>query len=151
MSCCSCTTRRCGSTGGIQGVKSEDLLHSALARPVNKLAYADPGTLDLCHLAAAYAYGLASNHPFNDGNKRTAWSSSGAVPQAERHGHDRICRRNHRADGPVGVRPIVRDRLCSMAEVLLRLKRTSIVTSRGAFMPVMAPSRSYGTTTSAQV
>lgn len=61
--------------GGIQGIKSEDLLHSALARPVNKLAYADPGTLDLCHLAAAYAYGLASNHPFNDGNKRTAWSS----------------------------------------------------------------------------
>ena len=61
--------------GGIQGVKSEDLLHSALARPVNKLAYADPDTLDLCHLAAAYAYGLASNHPFNDGNKRTAWSS----------------------------------------------------------------------------
>ena len=62
--------------GGIQGIKSEDLLHSALGRPVNKRLYADPGTPpDLCHLAAAYAYGLASNHPFNDGNKRTAWSS----------------------------------------------------------------------------
>ena len=61
--------------GGIQGVKNEDLLHSALGRPVNKLAYADPGTTDLCQLAAAYAYGLANDHPFNDGNKRTAWSS----------------------------------------------------------------------------
>ena len=61
--------------GGIQGVKNEDLLHSALGRPVNKLAYAEPGPVDLCQLAAAYAYGLASNHPFNDGNKRTAWSS----------------------------------------------------------------------------
>lgn len=61
--------------GGIQGVKNEDLLHSALGRPVNKLAYADPDALDLFDLAAAYAYGLASNHPFNDGNKRTAWSS----------------------------------------------------------------------------
>jgi death-on-curing protein len=61
--------------GGIQGVKNDDLLHSALGRPVNKLAYAEPGTVDLCQLAAAYAFGLASNHPFNDGNKRTAWSS----------------------------------------------------------------------------
>ncbi|WP_428394995.1 type II toxin-antitoxin system death-on-curing family toxin [Lichenicoccus sp.] len=61
--------------GGIQGIKSEDLLHSALGRPLNKLAYAAPDDLDLFDLAAAYAYGLASNHPFNDGNKRTAWSS----------------------------------------------------------------------------
>ena len=61
--------------GGIQGIKNEDLLHSALGRPVNKLAYADSDALDLFDLAAAYAYGLASNHPFNDGNKRTAWSS----------------------------------------------------------------------------
>ena len=61
--------------GGIEGVKNEDLLHSALGRPVNKLAYADPDAPGLFDLAAAYAYGLASNHPFNDGNKRTAWSS----------------------------------------------------------------------------
>ena len=61
--------------GGIQGVKSEDMLHSALNRPVGKLTYADASDLDLFDLAAAYAYGLASNHPFNDGNKRTAWSS----------------------------------------------------------------------------
>lgn len=61
--------------GGIQGIKSEDLLHSALGRPVNKLAYAEPGMANLCQLAAAYAYSLASDHRFNDGNKRTAWSS----------------------------------------------------------------------------
>ena len=60
--------------GGIHGVKSEDLLQSALGRPVNKHAYGEPATLDLFDLAAAYAYGLASNHAFNDGNKRTAWS-----------------------------------------------------------------------------
>lgn len=61
--------------GGIQGIKNEHLLHSALGRPVNKLAYAGLEDLDQFDLAAAYAYGLASNHPFNDGNKRTAWSS----------------------------------------------------------------------------
>ena len=59
--------------GGIQGVKDEGMLHSALGRPRNKLAYADPGAINLFELAAAYAYGLASDHPFNDGNKRTAW------------------------------------------------------------------------------
>jgi death-on-curing protein len=60
--------------GGMQGVKDEGLLQSALDRPVNKLGYAEPGTLDLFDLAAAYAYGIASNHAFNDANKRTAWS-----------------------------------------------------------------------------
>ena len=51
------------------------MLFSALDRPRNKLAYADPGTIDLFDLGAAYAFGLASNHAFNDGNKRTAWSA----------------------------------------------------------------------------
>lgn len=60
--------------GGVQGLKDEGLLHSALGRPINKLAYAEPGSLDLFDLAAAYAYGLASNHAFNDANKRTAWA-----------------------------------------------------------------------------
>lgn len=60
--------------GGVQGVKDDGLLQSALGRPVNKLGYAEPGALDLFDLAAAYAYGIASNHAFNDGNKRTAWS-----------------------------------------------------------------------------
>lgn len=60
--------------GGAQGAQKDDLLQSALARPVNKLAPADPGTVDLFDLAAAYAFGLVSNHPFTDANKRTAWS-----------------------------------------------------------------------------
>ena len=59
--------------GGIQGLKDEGLLDSALNRPVNKFAYADPGSIDLFDMAAAYAYGLAKNHAFNDANKRTAW------------------------------------------------------------------------------
>ncbi len=45
-------------------------LGSALARPVNRWAY---GEDDRCALAAAYAFGIARNHPFTDGNKRTAW------------------------------------------------------------------------------
>lgn len=60
--------------GGTQGVKSEDLLHSALARPENRWYYADNDAPDMATLAAAYAYGIARNHPFNDANKRTAWS-----------------------------------------------------------------------------
>lgn len=55
--------------GGGQGVRNEGLLESALARPRNLAAYGEP---DLAELAASYAYGLAKNHPFVDGNKRTA-------------------------------------------------------------------------------
>lgn len=61
--------------GGIQGVKDSGLLDSTLARPLNKLAYAETGAPDLFDLAAAYAYGLVRKHAFNDGNKRTAWAS----------------------------------------------------------------------------
>ena len=60
--------------GGAQGIKDLGLLESALERPPNKLAYASPGDVDLYDLAAAYAYGIARNHAFNDANKRTAWS-----------------------------------------------------------------------------
>ncbi|RKK01410.1 type II toxin-antitoxin system death-on-curing family toxin [Pseudoroseomonas wenyumeiae] len=60
--------------GGAQGIKDPDLLESALGRPLNKLAYAGPEGVDLYDLAAAYAYGIARNHAFNDANKRTAWS-----------------------------------------------------------------------------
>jgi len=55
--------------GGLSGVRDENLFRSTLMRPQNQLAY---GTPDLADLAAAYGYGLARNHPFNDGNKRTA-------------------------------------------------------------------------------
>ena len=61
--------------GGIPGVKHEGLLDSALTRPVNQFAYAEPPNPDLFDLAAANAFGIASNHAFNDGNKRTAWVS----------------------------------------------------------------------------
>jgi death-on-curing protein len=58
--------------GGADGLRDQGLLESALARPQNKYAY---GEADLSVLAAAYAYGIARNHPFVDGNKRTAFAS----------------------------------------------------------------------------
>lgn len=55
--------------GGGEGVRDATLLESAMARPQNLAAYGEP---DACALAASYAYGIARNHPFVDGNKRTA-------------------------------------------------------------------------------
>lgn len=55
--------------GGGVGLRDEGMLASALERPVNKWSYENAG---LPELAAAYAFGLAKNHPFVDGNKRTA-------------------------------------------------------------------------------
>ena len=57
--------------GGGTGVRDDGLLESALTRPQNRLAY--DAKADLPALAAAYAFGLARNHPFVDGNKRTAF------------------------------------------------------------------------------
>ncbi len=57
--------------GGIAGIRDEGLLSSALARPHNLEAYGDDP--DVAALAAAYAFGIARNHPFLDGNKRTAF------------------------------------------------------------------------------
>jgi len=56
--------------GGAPGIRDPSLLDSALARPQNLLAYNDP---DICDLAAAYTSGIIRNHPFVDGNKRTAF------------------------------------------------------------------------------
>ena len=56
--------------GGPEGIRDQGLLESAIGRPENQAAYGKP---DACDLAAAYAYGLARNHPFADGNKRTAF------------------------------------------------------------------------------
>lgn len=56
--------------GGADGVRDIGLLESPLARPQDLLAYGKP---DFADLAAAYAAGVARNHPFADGNKRTAW------------------------------------------------------------------------------
>lgn len=63
--------RQLAEHGGSAGVRDEGLLESALARPQQSHAYGDPAP-DLADLAAALAYGLARNHPFVDGNKRTA-------------------------------------------------------------------------------
>ncbi|WP_374669508.1 type II toxin-antitoxin system death-on-curing family toxin [Ramlibacter sp.] len=60
--------------GGAAGIRDEGLLDSALARPSHLIAYGNPDTADL---AAAYAFGLAKNHPFVDGNKRAAFLAAG--------------------------------------------------------------------------
>ena len=56
--------------GGLSGIRDETLLDSALSRPQHLFAYNDP--ISIFDLAASYSYGLALNHPFVDGNKRTA-------------------------------------------------------------------------------
>jgi death-on-curing protein len=55
--------------GGAAGIRDRSMLKSALARPHNLIAYGEP---DVADLAASYAFGIARNHPFVDGNKRTA-------------------------------------------------------------------------------
>lgn len=56
--------------GGLPGIRDEGLLDSALARPRNAWSY---GVTSVPMLAASYAFGLAKNHPFQDGNKRAAF------------------------------------------------------------------------------
>ncbi len=58
--------------GGPDGIRDRGLLESALARPLNKFAYGDD---ELASLAASYAFGIARNHPFVDGNKRVAFAA----------------------------------------------------------------------------
>jgi len=54
--------------GGLPGVRDENALESALARPRQK--YANDASIDIAGLAAAYGFGLVRNHPYRDGNKR---------------------------------------------------------------------------------
>ena len=63
--------RQIAEHGGGDGLRDEGLLLSALARPQNLLAYSEE-TPDISALAASYGFGIAKNHPFIDGNKRTA-------------------------------------------------------------------------------
>jgi len=56
--------------GGSSGLRDAGLLESALARPINRAAYGEGDAFDM---AAAYAFGIPRNHPFVDGNKRTAY------------------------------------------------------------------------------
>ena len=60
--------------GGRPGLRDEGLLESALARPLQLMAYGEP---DLAALAAAYGFGLVRNHAFVDGNKRAAFLATG--------------------------------------------------------------------------
>ena len=62
--------RQLAEHGGLSGIRDKGAVESALARPKNLAAYGDP---DAAALAAAYCYGIARNHGFVDGNKRTAW------------------------------------------------------------------------------
>jgi len=62
--------RQLAEHGGGAGLRDQGALESAMARPVNQWSY---GEDDRMRLAAAYAFGVARNHPFADGNKRTAW------------------------------------------------------------------------------
>ena len=64
--------RQLAEHGGLDGVRDPGMFSSALARPNNAFAYSQPNP-DLSALAAAYAFGIIKNHPFVDGNKRTAY------------------------------------------------------------------------------
>jgi death-on-curing protein len=68
--------------GGATGLRDEGLLDSALARPMNLIAYGEP---DLAELAASYGVGLAKNHAFVDGNKRAAFLAVGLFLRLNGH------------------------------------------------------------------
>ena len=69
--------------GGLAGIRDDDLLESALARPRQQFAYGSPTRFDL---AAAYAHGIVKNHPFLDGNKRAGFMA--AYTFLGIHGHE---------------------------------------------------------------
>lgn len=62
--------RQIAEHGGLEGIRDRGTVESALVRPQNLVAYSEPGA---AALAAAYAFGMARNHGFADGNKRSAW------------------------------------------------------------------------------
>ncbi len=62
--------RQLAEHGGLDGLLDRGAIESALAKPMNLVSYGQPDAADL---AASYAFGLARNHGFADGNKRTAW------------------------------------------------------------------------------
>lgn len=70
--------------GGGRGLRDAGLLASALSRPQQLAAYGEPDVFDL---AAAYAFGVARNHPFVDGNKRTAWVLARLFLRLHGHGY----------------------------------------------------------------
>lgn len=68
--------------GGATGLRDEGLLESAMAGPRNQFLY---GEKDLFQIAAAYAFALTRNHPFVDGNKRTAFAAAGIFMELNGH------------------------------------------------------------------
>lgn len=70
--------------GGLPGIRDENALESALARPLQKWHYAEQR--DVSSLAAAYAFGLVKNHPYRDGNKRIGFLAM--VTFLGMNGHD---------------------------------------------------------------
>ncbi len=84
--------------GGLAGVRDENLLESALARPRNRFLY-DPQA-DLAAIAAAYGFGLVRNHPFHDGNKRTGFQAVGLF--LSKNGHRLV------AEQPDAIQTILR-------------------------------------------
>ena len=64
-------TRQISEHGGLAGARDQGMLESALGKPKNLYAYSSRKP-SLARLAASYAFGIAKNHPFTDGNKRTA-------------------------------------------------------------------------------
>ena len=68
--------------GGPPGIRDEGLLSSALDAPKNHHGYDDPDVFDL---AAVYAHAITSNHPFVDGNKRTAFAAAGIFLELNGH------------------------------------------------------------------
>jgi len=86
--------RQLAEHGGGDGIRDQGLLASALEKPKNLYQYSEPKP-DLAAMAASYAYGLCKNHPFVDGNKRTAFvichmflklnGKAISAPQAEKY------------------------------------------------------------------
>ena len=70
--------------GGLPGIRDENVLESALARPQQKWQYAED--TDISTLAAAYGFGLVKNHPYRDGNKRIGFLAM--VTFLEMNGHE---------------------------------------------------------------
>lgn len=68
--------------GGASGLRDEGLLESAMASPQNHFQY---GETDIYLLASSYAFALTSNHPFVDGNKRTAFTAAGVFLELNGH------------------------------------------------------------------
>ena len=68
--------------GGASGLRDEGLLESAMAGPLNHFQY---GETDIYQLAASYAFALTKNHPFVDGNKRTAFAAAGVFLELNGH------------------------------------------------------------------